>query len=154
MKPLGVTSNVERDECVSLLMDAIPHTLCVLRVEVRKHCPTHLTVPQFRALTFLSFHAGASLSDLADFIGITLPSASNLIDGLVEHQLVTRVMAVDDRRRAILAITEHGTDVLAVVREATAEVLTQRMEALNDDERQTLSSAMRILLSMFRQCGS
>jgi DNA-binding MarR family transcriptional regulator len=153
MKPLGDISNDDRRDSVSLLMDAIPRTLCVLRAEVRKQCPAHLTVPQFRALTYLSLYVGASLSDLAEFIGITLPSASNLIDGLVEHNLVTRVMAVDDRRRAILNITEHGEAVLMQVREASAVVLARRMEILSDDERQTLSSAMRILLTMFRRSG-
>ena len=153
MKPLGGISNVERDESVSLLLDAIPLTLGVLRAEVRKLCPSHLTVPQFRTLTFLCCTPGASLSDLAEFIGITLPSASNLIDGLVEHQLVTRAMAVNDRRRAILDITEHGEAVLASVREASAVVIARHMETLSDDERKTLSSAMRILLSVFRPCS-
>jgi DNA-binding MarR family transcriptional regulator len=58
-----------------------------------------LSVPQFRALGFVHRHAGSSLSEVADHIGLTLPAMSRLIDGLVELQLMRRQSQSADRRR-------------------------------------------------------
>ena len=71
-----------------------------------------LTIPQFRALHFVQDHTGASLSATAEFLGLTLPSTSKLIDQLVKRQMLARDDASDDRRRMTLRLTPKGDALL------------------------------------------
>ena len=50
-----------------------------------------LSVPQFRTLLFLRRHPGASLSEVAEHIGLTLPSISKMIDRLEARDLLARL---------------------------------------------------------------
>src|SRR5437763_5179002 len=105
-------------DCAELLMELAPLVLRSMRGEIRRQ-HADLSVPQFRALAFLSRHEGASLSDAAAPLGLTLPAASRLIEGLVEHRLVTRVLTTADRRRVELTLTPVGRAVLEEARSAT-----------------------------------
>ncbi|MEJ2089918.1 MAG: MarR family transcriptional regulator, partial [Gammaproteobacteria bacterium] len=53
-----------------------------------------------------------SPSDLADRLGITRPSITSLIDGLVRQGLVRRQPARDDRRRMTISLTPAGRQLL------------------------------------------
>jgi hypothetical protein len=46
-------------------------------------------MPQFRTLAVIDRNANASLSDVTEHIGLTLPSMSKLVDGLVARKLAT-----------------------------------------------------------------
>ena len=92
---MGITA----DQCAHELLEVVPLVMRTIRTEMRGHRGADLSVPQFRTLVFLGNHGGASLSDLADFIGLTLPSVSKLIDGLVTRKLVARKVCTNDRRR-------------------------------------------------------
>ena len=72
------------------IVDVVPlmmHTICN---RLREWQATDINVPQFRALLYLNRNHGFSLSDLADHIGLTPPSMSKLIEGLVARKLVSR----------------------------------------------------------------
>src|SRR5512147_2179777 len=79
-----------------------------LRVQIRAQRQDDLSVPQFRTLAFLSRNPGSSLSAAAEFIGLTLPTMSVLIEGLVQRGLVDRVADLRDRRRVLLTLTPAG----------------------------------------------
>src|SRR6266536_982420 len=96
------------NECAGELLEVVPLIMRYIRIEMRRSRGSDLTVPQFRTLAFLTTNEGASLSSLADHIGLTLPSASKLVDGLVERKLVQRKTCPDDRRRMTLLLTGSG----------------------------------------------
>src|ERR1051326_8743682 len=73
----------------------------VVRAEVRKHRPQDLSLPQIRALAFVSANPDASASQLADYLGLTRPTTSKLLEQLVRRGLVARTSAPGDRRRAM-----------------------------------------------------
>lgn len=69
-----------------------------IRVEMRAERLHELSVPQFRTLAYIARQPGAVLRR-GGFIGMTLPSMSVLINGLVEDSLVLRQTSLLDRLR-------------------------------------------------------
>jgi DNA-binding MarR family transcriptional regulator len=151
MKLLEPDSNlsISADECAALVKDTVPLVMRTIRAEMRRHRSLDLSVPQFRALTFLGRHPGASLSDLAAHIGLTLPSISKMIDRLVARDLVVRRSAPQDRRRICLELTPSGEAALQAAAQATQERLAERLAALSPDERTVITQAMRSLQALF-----
>src|SRR2546428_924934 len=73
--------------------------LRLVRAAVRRQHPVNLSVTQLRALDYVSANPGTSLSAVADYVGLALPSASVLVDGLARRALAARLGAAGDRRR-------------------------------------------------------
>ncbi len=127
-------------------MEIAPRVTRIIRTEMRSRGTTEsLSVDQFRSLAFVRRNEGTSLSELAQFIGLTLPSISKLIDGLVERQLVGREGSLDDRRRISLTITERGRSIHESARQGTQESIAQRLTALSPEEQETIAQAMQSL---------
>jgi DNA-binding MarR family transcriptional regulator len=141
--------SVSTDECTREILEVVPLIMRAIRAEMRSQRTPDLSVPQFRTLGFLSRHAGASLSDVAEHIGLTLPSMSKLIDGLVKRGLVNRETFPQDRRRVTLELTVQGQATWQAARQATQAHLAERLEALSEPERAALISALQALRPIF-----
>lgn len=132
------------------VIDVMPLVMRSIRAQVRQHRTPGLSLPQFRTLGFLDQHAGASLSDVAEHLGVTLPSMSKMVDSLVEEKLVTREFDAADRRRMILDVTPRGRSLLIAARADAQADLAHMFETLPASKRATLSEAMDILRLLFR----
>jgi DNA-binding MarR family transcriptional regulator len=120
-----------------------------IRTEMRSHRGPDLTLPQFRALVYLSRRQGSSLSDVAEHLGLTAPSTSVMVDGLVSRGLVARQVHPDDRRRVILALTPAGQAAMESAHEMTENRLAERLEDLPEPERAAIVQAMQALVAVF-----
>ena len=151
MKPLESETNLaEADESAALLLaDIVPLVMRAIRDEMRSRRSPDLSLPQFRALLYIRRHPGTSLSDLAEHIGLTLPSISKMIDRLESRDLVTRRGAPDDRRRVCLELTALGKSTLQSASDSTREHLAERLSTLSPEERATIMQAMNSLRSVF-----
>src|SRR5690242_16164818 len=97
------------EACAHELMDTAPQIIQAIRAEMRRGRASSISIPQFRTLGFIQRNPDSSLSNLAEHLGLTLPSASKLVDGLVKQKLVTREDSTSDRRRMTLVLTRAGT---------------------------------------------
>jgi MarR family transcriptional regulator for hemolysin len=131
------------------MLDTVPLIMRTIRSEMRSHRTPELTVPQFRALAFLRRHTGASLSEAAEHMGLTLPSMSRIIDGLVVRQLVVRQTPPEDRRRVSLALTGSGQEMLQLARKATQACLAEALMTLSEAQRASIIEAMQMLRPLF-----
>lgn len=127
------------------VMDTVPLVMRIIRAEMRSHRTPDLTVPQFRALLYVSRREQVSLSDVADHLGLTLPSVSKLVDKLVERGLMFRTNAADDRRRMILTLTPAGQAARESAAQATQARLIEQLNTLSPEECAVVSEAMRLL---------
>jgi DNA-binding MarR family transcriptional regulator len=141
------------DACAQEVLEVVPAVMRTIRAELRRHRTADLSVPQFRTLAFIDRQADASLSDVAEHIGLTLPSMSKIVDGLAARKLVTRQTHPRDRRRMTLALTARGQTVLQTSRQATRAYLAEDLSALTDRERETIAQAMEILRPVFTVQG-
>jgi DNA-binding MarR family transcriptional regulator len=131
------------------LLEAVPLVMRTIRFEMRSHRAPDLSVPQFRALGFIDRYPGASLSDVAEHLGLTLPSVSTLIDGLTSRRLASRRENPGDRRCKVLMLTAAGRDMLAAARSATQARLAARLSKLSQGDRRAIAQAMELLRRAF-----
>lgn len=130
-------------------MELMPRVLRVIRAEMRGHRGEELSVPQFRSLAAIGRNEGASLSDVAEQVGLTLSSMSKLIEGLVARRLVTREESPEDRRRLVLALTPEGRSLLASARAATHARLSEILQTLSESELAQVEEALTLLRPLF-----
>lgn len=135
--------------CAQAILDTVPTIMQAIRVEMRLERMHELSVPQFRTLAYIARHPGCSLSDIAEFIGLTLPSMSVLVNGLVLEDLVLRQNSFVDRRRVTLTLTEAGADVYKRALDGTTAWLHRRLASLSAEECATVVQAMEMLRPIF-----
>jgi DNA-binding MarR family transcriptional regulator len=141
--------SISPDECAHAVLDVVPLVMRCIRAEMRSHRAPDLSVPQFRTLVYLSQHDGSSLSDLAWHLGLTSPSASVMVNGLVGRGLVARQAHPVDRRRVTLALTPVGQAAMESARAMTRSRLAERLAELPEPERVTIVQAMCALTPVF-----
>jgi DNA-binding MarR family transcriptional regulator len=137
------------DSCARLILDVVPEVNQFIRSEMRANRAKGLSVPQFRAMFFLSKNSGASLSMLADYLALSPAGTSAIVEGLVERGFAGREEASGDRRMIALSLTSEGRRNLGKVREAALKRLVAILENLDQEQRQAVSEAMDILRGVF-----
>jgi DNA-binding MarR family transcriptional regulator len=141
------------DTCAQEVLEVVPVVMRTIRAELRRHRTADLSIPQFRTLAFIDRNADASLSDVAEHIGLTLPSISKIVEGLVVRKFVTRQTHPVDRRRLTLALTARGLTALQTSREAARACLAEDLASLTERQRETITQAMEILRPVFTPPG-
>jgi DNA-binding MarR family transcriptional regulator len=131
--------------CARQILEVVPRAMDLLRCEMRKEAAEDLSVPQFRVLAFLDRMPGASLSSVADFIGVANATASSMVDRLVRRGLVLREGDPDERRRIMLELTGEGSALLEAARARTRSRVAERLAALSASDLVGLSKGLEIL---------
>ncbi len=105
-----------------------------------------LSLSQFHLLEPLAV-AGEPLcvGVLADSAGVSAPSATRMLDGLVKRGIVERLRGTEDRRLVRIALTDHGAALVNEKRARIFEARTTIFDALSAGERK---SAARLLQSL------
>ena len=141
--------SVNSNDCAQAVLEVAPLVMRTIRTEMRRYRGPELAVPHFRVLAFLNDNEGASLSDVAEHLGLRLPSMSTLVAGLVERKLVDRQPSAVDRRRVTLALTARGRSTLEAARQATQKRLAERLEGLPAGELESLATSLNLLRTIF-----
>lgn len=136
-------------ECARAVLETVPVMMQGVGSHLRARTGVNLSIPQFRALTFLHRHEGASISDVAGHLEIALPSVSRLIDGLVARDMVRRHPDADDRRRVTLALTASGRGALDAAQQVAQDYLAAALARLTPSGRAIVAHAMRALQGAF-----
>ena len=101
-----------------------------------------LSFSQVRILSVLTREAPASLKDLADRLGLSLPATSRSVEGLVQRGYVTRAEDAADRRVKNVAVTGDGRALFAKLVELRVAGAGDFVETLSAKERERLASAL------------
>lgn len=67
-----------------------------------------LTMSQMKGLRTLAYHGPATVSQVAEALRISLPTASQLVDRLVQAGLAERAEDAQDRRRILVRLSKKG----------------------------------------------
>lgn len=108
------------------------------RVVERSLADVELSLAQYRVLAFLSEVDGAAASVVAGRLGVSRPSVTGIVDGLVGRGLVERTPCDTDRRRVAHHLTAAGSDVLAAADRASTAGLAE-LAARGEDGTATLA---------------
>jgi len=137
------------DECAAVVFDVVPQVMQRVRAEMRKRRGPEISVLQLRALNYLRRNPGATLSSLAEYVGLTLPSMSSQVSGLVARKLIDRSISAEDRRFVTLTLTDQGKTLLETARQGTQASLAKTISALTPEERGVVVEAMDLLARVF-----
>ncbi len=132
------------EHCVQEVVDVVMEVSRVIRSQMRRHRDPRMSVPQFRALIFIRRQM-ASVSDLAEHLGLTRPTTTALVDKLVRMGWVERVGDARDRRRVRLRLTQAGEAILAAAQAQTHAYFLGLLAGLSPSERNCVFQAMQIL---------
>ncbi len=152
MKPLAIRSGENcksDDDIASLVMSVAPKIMGTFRGAMRANRPEGLSVPQFRALIFLNRRKSACISEVSEYLGVALSTASKLVDGLVKRNYLERKTAEGDRRRAVVTLTASGAEELDSTSARARELMKNHLSKLTPQEQQDVASAMQALHQIF-----
>jgi DNA-binding MarR family transcriptional regulator len=138
------------EQCAAELMETIYPIMQFIRTEMRSQRESSLSVPQFRVMVFLSRHAGASLSEVAEHLGVTRATASVMVDRLVQHGLLDRTDDPQERRQIRLSLTQIGGDRLSEMREVTRQKIATLLKRLTAEELENVAAGLTALRRVFQ----
>jgi len=147
----ATNSTLSPEEAAHELLEVIPIVMREIRSEMRSRRSPDLTVPQFRTLAFVNRNIGSSLLEVANHLGLTPPSTSRLVDGLIVRSLMTREDHPDDRRRVKLTITHLGQKILETSRQDALTYLVGKLNRISADDREVIVKAMKALQPIFTE---
>jgi MarR family transcriptional regulator, organic hydroperoxide resistance regulator len=91
-----------------------------------------VTMPQIKIMFILYIHGPSRMSDLASELDVTLPTATNLVDRLVDKNYVSRENQTADRRVVLCRLTEAGQKAIGRIWESSrlrSQALLEEMDS-------------------------
>ena len=110
------------DRLFRQLLPTIPEELLTIDV----------TLPQLKIMLMLYFRTTLRMSDIASELNVTLPTATVLIDHLVEKNFVARETQADDRRVVLCKLSGTGQKTIMGIWDSAAlrsRILLKAMDA-------------------------
>ncbi|MFN3337675.1 MAG: MarR family winged helix-turn-helix transcriptional regulator [Thermomicrobium sp.] len=110
-----------------------------------------LSMAQLKVLFALSCSGLLTVSEVAERLSITAPTASHLIDRLVHLGLVRRREDERDRRRTVVELTATGEDFLRQLRQGNEQYWRELLYQLDSAELRVLLHGVRALAEAARR---
>ena len=147
---LGGPAGSPAHDCAIEVLEVVPAVMDSVRSAMRLHVGEQLSIPQFRCLNFIARTPGCSVGSAAAFLGVTMPTASAMVDRLVRAGAVASCADAADRRRARLTLTEAGRAQLHAVRRGARVEVARALSACSTDELRVLNDALAVLSRVFQ----
>ncbi len=93
------------------------------------------TPAQIRALGFLSRTRTQTVGELAEAMGVTISTASGLVDKLVDEQLAERSTNPDDRRQVLIRLAPAAAEMQTELRAIRRRQVLTAVDALEPNQR-------------------
>lgn len=149
MKVFAIENTMTAIPVAEGIVELASRVVQLVRSEVRQHQAAGLPVSQVRALKFLRENPGASLSDVAESLGLGAPTVSKAINELVEAGMVSRTGDSADRRRVTLHATAGGLAALRKASEVAHAQVAKLLEPLDEEEVAAVERAISLLQPLF-----
>jgi DNA-binding MarR family transcriptional regulator len=128
----------------------MPAVMDAMRGAMRMQVGEQLSVPQFRCLNFIARRPGSSVSAVAAFLGVTLPTASAMVDRLVRAGAVAPRTSEADRRRSELHATAAGQAQVKLIERGARGEFARALATCSSDELQDLQAGLAVLQRAFQ----
>ena len=105
----------------------------------------HLSALQMQALIFISENKKTSMTDIAEYFHIEMPSATSLLNKLCDQKIVKRHEDENDRRLVIIIITDKGKELLKLGMQIRRKKLEKMLSYFTDKEKKELLKLLKTL---------
>lgn len=120
---------------------------------MRQEAGSDLSPTALAALATIERHAPLTPTRLADIEGVKRPTATRVINHLIESGMVERLKDPNDGRSCHLVLTEAGSGHLAEARSRKSAYLARLFDSLPDEDVATLERAAIILEDALEDSG-
>ena len=136
----------EADAIARLAIETGVRLIRIVKRAVRTS-PTTATVSLsgLRTLAYLADSPGGCLSDVAEHLLVGNPTASKVVDDLVERGLLERVADSSDRRKLALTATKAGKHLVTTAAQPAQEQIAERLSRLTPGERESVRAGLQLL---------
>jgi DNA-binding MarR family transcriptional regulator len=105
----------------------------------------HLSAVQIQTLMFLNLNKVATMSTIADYFRMELPSATSLVNKLCEQELVIRHEDPGDRRLVKIKLSSDGKKLLEQVKRHHRNKMEKLLSYLSEKEKSGLLDILKTL---------
>jgi DNA-binding MarR family transcriptional regulator len=105
-----------------------------------------VTMPQLKIMFILFINGPMRMSDLALDLGVTLGTATGLVDRLVERDVVVREGQRDDRRVVLCRLSDEGQKTVSRIWESARNNCRELLETLDTETLQTFIGVLQTML--------
>lgn len=96
-----------------------------------------LSVTQLHAIMIVRQRGEISMSELADLMSVSPPSASSMVDRLVEKGVLDRRHSRSDRRKVMVRVTPAVSKDIETVEESVLQSMVELVKKLGPDTTRT-----------------
>jgi MarR family transcriptional regulator, organic hydroperoxide resistance regulator len=104
-----------------------------------------LTLPQWKTLVLIAEQKSSTIGFLAKRMAIGEPTASHLVDKLVQSGLVAREEDPDDRRRAKVKVSVEGHELLDKLIRPQRDILRDAISVLAERDKKDILRILRTI---------
>jgi len=105
-----------------------------------------ITMPQFKILLVLYVSGPRRMSDIAAELDVSLPTATSLVDRLVEKRFVGREPHPDDRRVVLCHLADAGQQALSHIWQSARERSRRLLQAMDVPDLKLFAEALEAML--------
>lgn len=142
-------SSSELTETIRQLMDVI--TTRSMRERSHFVKASGLSLPQFGILIHLYYSTNCGISHLGEYMDISAPAASQIVDRLVQHGLVERTEDPNDRRAKQLTLTPKGRELIETGIVERTRWVDELAASLSPETYEAVASTLAMLTQAVRK---
>lgn len=110
-----------------------------------------LAIPQLFTLRFLYYNKPKDLSSVAEFMGVSKPTVTGLMNTLEKDGFVKRVHGSEDRRRVDIVLTEKSHSLFKRFETKTTFVIEEFLNSVPEESQMKLNDTMATLAEKLRE---
>src|ERR1041385_633259 len=146
------TMEQSRPELVNTIVKAYMDLFVTMQFNSVAHwLMLELTFAQARALFMLAARRELTVSQSAKLLDVGTPTASVLVQQLVERDLVTRTEHETDRRHTIVRLSAKGEEIGAGRRQQREKQWQRWLSQLSDEELSALARGLSAIVAVVKK---
>jgi DNA-binding MarR family transcriptional regulator len=106
----------------------------------------NLTMPQLKVVLLLYMNGACRMSEIASALGVSLATATGVLDRLVERDIVRREGQPDDRRVVLCRLSDKGEQLISGLWQLSRIRLGELMSALAPSQLVLITDALEAIL--------
>lgn len=111
-----------------------------------------LTMGQLKTLAALASDQAMNVSALAEALAVSKPTASILVEQVVQRGYAERTEDPEDRRRTLVALTRSGIDLVAQLRQSgPQDRMVRWLEAMHPDDLAALTRGLQAMVAIIER---
>ena len=100
------------------------------------------TLSQLQVVMIVDEHGPITIKDLAEMLGVSAPSASEMVEKLVEKNILKREHSHEDRRKVIVSVSPGAAKHIEKIKQIHLQAIVEMVEKIGPE---TASELCKVL---------